>query len=153
MALELDNAQVSIPIPHQHSTLRRDEIQEYVHVAAVSRLYSLIADPGSEIARGVRGTNLLSSRPDRLLDSLAVHVEPQSSTELEYNADRLYHVFVLKCENDLALAVINGAKIDLRSGDHLILNPDTKFQFINSSLTHTLKLRILYKVRDSKVVS
>ena len=118
-----------------------------------AKCHRMISNPGSEIARGVRGTNLLASRQDRLLDCLAVHVEPQSSTELEYNPDRLYHVFVLKCENDLALAVINGAKIDLRSGDHLILNPDTKFQFINSSLTHTMKLRMLFKVRDSRVVS
>lgn len=115
-------------------------------------LCRLLADSPAEIAPGVRGANLLSSRPDRLLDCLAVQVEPQSHSELEYNPDRLYHVFVLKCENDLASVVINGAKIDLKSGDHLVINPDTKFQFINSSLTSTLKLRILFKIHGSRVL-
>jgi hypothetical protein len=93
--------------------------------------------------------NILESRASRLVDCLAVQIDPQASSEMDSNPDRLYQVLVLKCENELATVVINGASIPLRSGDHLVLKPNTSFQFINSSLSHPLKLRILFKVRAS----
>ena len=97
------------------------------------------------IGVGVRGVNILDSRDSRLVDCYAVQIDPQSSSEPDFNQDKLYHVLVLKCESDLSSAIINGAKLDLRGGDHIIISPNTKFQFINSSLTHPLKLRILSK--------
>lgn len=110
-------------------------------------IYRLLGKPNSELARGVRGVNILESRASRLVDCLAVQIDPQASSEMDFNPDRLYHILVLKCENELATVVINGANMQLRSGDHLVLKPNTSFQFINSSLSHPLKLRILFKTR------
>jgi hypothetical protein len=130
------------------ATIRKDDINSYEIQLSFPRLFSLLSSDTAKIGEGVRGVNLLGSRDGRLVDCYAIQINPQSSSEPDFNVDKLYHVLVLKCEGDLASAIINGAKLGLRGGDHLIISPNTKFQFINSSLSHPLKLRILSKTNN-----
>ena len=88
---------------------------------------------------------LFEGRPSKNIDCLAFEIAPQTRSPPEVSGGQLFHVFVLKCENDLASFILNGAKLELRSGDHLIIKAGSSFHFTNSSLSTPLKLRILHR--------
>ncbi len=75
-----------------------------------------------------------------------MEVDPQKSTTPEKYLSPTAIVFVIQCENDLASFVLNGARMELRPGDHLTIPSGSVFQFINSSLSTTLKLRFIQKL-------
>jgi hypothetical protein len=127
--------------------IRKTRIEEYEALFAITVFQTrLITEPGSEIGQGVRAINLVGHRLNRSIDCFCVQIDPQSSSLTDHTGDRRFHVLVLKCEKDLASAVIDGATLELQFGDHLVLNPGMKYHFINSSLSIPLKLRMLSKI-------
>jgi hypothetical protein len=74
---------------------------------------------------------------------MAIELDPQATSEPEYNSGSTVVVHVICCEDDLASFTMNGAKMELRIADHLNIPNGCTFSFTNSSLSVPLKLRVL----------
>jgi hypothetical protein len=112
---------------------------------------SSFANASSEITPGVRGVKMFEQNPSKSINCFAFDIAPQSSSPYESSGDELFHAFVLQCEPDLASFTLNGAKLQLRTGDHLIIKAGSTFNFSNSSLTISLRLRIVHKKRCAHI--
>lgn len=107
---------------------------------------SVLASDSANVADGVRAARLFDASRSKCLNCIMMEVDPQKSTTPEKYVSPTAIVFVLQCENDLASFVLNGARMELRPGDHLTIPSGSVFQFINSSLSTTLKLRFIQKL-------
>ena len=108
----------------------------------------MLSSPHCELVTGTRAANVFESKSTNGISCMAIELAPQASTPPEYNGGYSAVVQVVACEDELASFTLNGAKVELRSGDHLNIPTGTKFHFVNSSFTVPLKLRIVRKLRD-----
>lgn len=100
----------------------------------------------SILADGIRATKLFGDNGSASVAYLALEVAPQTSTSVETQTSYTSVALVGFCEDGLATLVIDGERLELHSGDHLSIPTGSKFQYVNSSLTTPLKLRIIQKV-------
>lgn len=98
---------------------------------------------------GLRVAQLFEGKPSKCITCIAIELEPQASSEPEYNSGSGSVVHVMACEDELASFTMNGAKMELRTGDHLTIPHGCTFHFTNSSLSVALKLRVLHKIQSS----
>jgi len=108
--------------------------------------FRLLGEAPSTFGEGIRATQLFQDKPSKCISCIMMEIEPQKSTIPEKYLTPTAIVFVLNCENDLASFILNGAKMELRLGDHLTIPTGSVFQFINSSLSTTLRLRFVQKL-------
>ena len=100
----------------------------------------------ANIAAGIRAAALFTGpSAGKTLNCIQMEIGPQRSTPPEKHLAATAIVFVTHCEKDLASLVLNGAKMELRSGDHLTIPTGSVFQLINSSLTTNLRIRFVQK--------
>ena len=111
-----------------------------------SFIRSVLSSDSAIVAEGIRATRLFDSSRSKCLLCIMMEVDPQKSTKPEKYINPTAIVFVLQCEKDLASFVLNGARMELRPGDHLTIPSGSVFQFINSSLSTSLKLRFIQKL-------
>ena len=74
-----------------------------------------------------------------------MELDPQVSTEAEKNMGPVIAVFVTECDPDMGSLTLNGARMQLQVGDHIIIPSGTTFQFTNSSLEKVLSLRLVHR--------
>jgi len=122
------------------------DVNRYGSSSPFSIIRSVLTSNSSNVAEGIRAARLFESNRSKCLNCIMMEVDPQKSTTPEKYTSPTAIVFVLQCEKDLASFVLNGARMELRPGDHLTIPSGSVFQFINSSLNTTLKLRFIQKL-------
>ena len=107
---------------------------------------SVMSASDANIADGIRAAALFTgNKAGKTMNCIQMEIDPQKSTPAEKHHAPTAIVFIIQCEKDLASLVLNGAKMELRPGDHLTIPTGSVFQFINSSLNTNLKIRFVQK--------
>ena len=123
-----------------------ENVNKYVGAYLVNLIHRVLSESAANVSEGIRAARLFDSNRSKCLNCIVMEVDPQKSTTPEKYVDPTAIVFVLQCENDLASFILNGARMELRQGDHLTIPSGSVFQFINSSLSTVLKLRFIQKL-------
>jgi glyoxylate utilization-related uncharacterized protein len=129
-----------------YGTMSGTDVGRYVLQFLIIKAHSVLSSSSSNVSDGIRAARLFDSSRSKCLNCIMMEVDPQKSTSPEKYVSPTAIVFVLQCENDLASFILNGARMELRQGDHLTIPTGSVFQFINSSLNATLKLRFIQKL-------
>jgi hypothetical protein len=126
--------------------VHKTDVIEYVFTIHMPLFFSSLKQSEAHTTPGLRVAQLFEGKPSKCISCIAIELEPQASSEPEYNSGSGAVVHVMACEDELASFTMNAAKMELRTGDHLTIPHGCTFHFTNSSLSVSLKLRVLRKI-------